>query len=160
MNKCWVIPILAFAIAGFGAHVITQRVLSRRAVPAQDAWRNVSYLDRELNLTEEQTREVKSLHADLVARLADCCARHCAARARLPAALAAGTNGNVAAEAVVAEMAKAYEDSERATLAHLCRLRAALSPAQRRRFDALVMECLCGACNMPGGQSASGGSQP
>ena len=152
MNRRWLIPILTFVIAGLVAHIVAQRALCRRAAPLADVWRNVSHLERELNLTEAQTRQVKALHAELGERLADCCARHCAARARLPEALTAGTNGNAAAEAVVADMAQAYQDSERATLTHLRRLREVLTPAQGRRFDALVAEYLCGACDMPGGQ--------
>ena len=152
MNKRWLIPVLTFIIAGLAAHIITQRVLCRRAAPSTDVWQNVAYLEHELSLTGEQSLQVKALRMELGSRLSDCCARHCAARARLPEALAAGTNGNAAAESVVAEMAQAYQDSERATLAHLRRLRAVLTPAQHQRFDAMVTECLCGACNMPGGK--------
>ena len=150
MKRRWSIPVLAFAIAGLAAYVITQRVLHLHAGPPVDAWQDVSYLVRELKLTAEQTSQVKALHADLGARLGDCCDRHCAARARLPDALAAGTNGD-AAEALVTDMVRCYDASERATLAHLRKVRAVLTPDQCRRFDAMLTDCLCGACNMPGG---------
>lgn len=155
MNKRWLVPLLTFVIAGLVTHMITQRVLLRRATPPVDVWQNVSALERELNLTAEQTSQVKTLRAELGVRLMDCCAGHCAARARLPEALAAGTNGDAAATAAVDEMVRAYQDSELATLAHLRRLRAMLTPTQCRRFDAMVTECLCGACNMPGSQAGS-----
>jgi len=153
MNSRWLIPVLTLVAVTAVAYALTQRVLCRRATPGADTWQNVSYLAKELKLTDEQTRQVQALQAELGTQLTDCCARHCAARARLPEALAAGTNGDAAAEARVTEMVSAYEASERTTLAHLRRVRGVLTPQQCRRFDALITECLCGTCSMPGGGS-------
>jgi len=77
--------------------------------------------------------------------------RHCAARARLVQALAGETNGTAQAEAVVTEMCRAYEQSERATLDHIRQVRAVLTAEQRKRFDAMISDCMCKPCSMHGG---------
>ena len=102
---------------------------------------------------------IAQLHANLAVTLKDCCRRHCAARDRLGAALAAETNGTAQADAIVSEMCLAYEQSERATLAQIRQVRAILNPEQRKRFEAMISECVCQTCDMPGGKVPSGPMQ-
>jgi hypothetical protein len=106
----------------------------------------VSFLQRELNLTDVQLSQLKELHGNLAARLDECSVRHCGARMRLGQALADGTNGNARADAVVVEMCRAFEESERATLDHIRRVHALLDTSQRARFDELLVVCLCQSC--------------
>jgi Spy/CpxP family protein refolding chaperone len=112
---------------------------------------DLTRLTRSLDLSEVQAREIKAIHASLGAKLSDCCVRHCAARARLGQALAAETNGAGRAEAVLAEMCRAHEQSERATLDHIRQVRAVLTVEQRQRFDEMIADCMCRTCNMHGG---------
>jgi hypothetical protein len=113
--------------------------------------RDVSFLTRELDLSNAQADKLKRLHATLGERLSDCCTRHCAARARLGQAVAVETNGMMHAEAALTEMCLAYEQSERATLTHILAVRAVLNAEQMRRFDAMISDCMCKPCSMPGG---------
>jgi hypothetical protein len=154
MNRKAFYVLVAALAAGALAFGITRQMVARGSGANLDQLQDVSFLTRELGLTEQQAAQVKSLHAALGARLNDCCSRHCAARIRLAAALAAETNGTAQAEAVLAEMCRAYEASERATLQHIRQVRAILDAAQRKRFDELMERCLCSACNMHGGSGA------
>ena len=95
-------------------------------------------------MSPAQAQSVGKLQAAVGARLADCCARHCAARAGLGKALAGGAHS----DALIKSMGQAYEESERVTWAHIRQVRALLTPAQQARYDALVERCVCGACNM------------
>jgi len=47
-------------------------------------------------------------------------------------------------------MCRVYEASERATLAHIRKVRATLSEEQKRRFDAMLGKCLCRSCSAHG----------
>lgn len=113
--------------------------------------RDMAFLTRDLGLAPDQANRISGIRDTLESQLAECCARHCAARARLMAALAAPDAPSGTTEPLIAAMSKAYEDSERATIAHVQEVRAILTPAQRARFDARLNECLCRSCSMPGG---------
>jgi len=150
VNRKWFIPLVAAVAAGVAAYGVTRHAARERSAPSLDRLQDVSFLTRELGLSDAQANEIKRLHASLGAKLNDCCARHCAARARLGQALATETNGAAQTEAVLAEMCRAYEAGERATLEHMRRVRAILNADQRRRFDAMITNCMCQACSMEG----------
>ena len=149
MNRRWILPVLLALVAGVLAFGISRRVSCRTVEDPMERLRDVSFLVRELKLSGEQEKEVRALHAELGNKLGECCARHCAARARLGQALTAGTNGEAQAELVVTEMCRAYEQSERAALDHMRRMRGLLNEEQRRQFDRMVQDCMGGTCNMP-----------
>ena len=151
MNRKWIIPVLAAAAAGVFAFGVTRHAVCRAAGPGLDRLRDVSFLTRELSLSDAQADKLKRLHATLGERLSDCCTRHCAARARLGQAVAAETNGTSQADAVVAELCRAYEQGERATLTHIRAVRAVLNDEQRRRFGKMISDCMCKPCSMHGG---------
>ena len=151
MNGKWILPIGVALAACLVAYGVTRHALCGRLAPSVDRLQDVSFLARELRLNDTQAGEIKRLHTILGAKLNDCCMRHCAARARLGAALASETNGTAQAEAVVAEMCRAYEESERATLDHIRAVRAVLNAEQRKRFDTMIADCMCGTCSMPTG---------
>lgn len=154
-----IIPVLAATIAGVLSYGITRHAVCRAAGPECDRLRDVSFLKQELNLSEAQVKEVRTLHDTLASTLDDVYARHCRARVRLGHALAHETNASVRVDAALNEMCRAYEDGERATLDHIRRVRDILDPEQRKKFNRLLKECLCLDCPLCG-VSAKGVSGP
>ncbi len=151
MNAKWIIPCVAAVAAGVVAYGLAKSATCGRSAQSVDRLQDVSFLVRELGLNDAQTREVQGLHTTLGTQLSASCSRHCAARMRLGQALAVETNGNARADFVLEEMCRAYEQSERATLNHIRAVRAVLNAEQRRRFDAMISDCMCQPCSMEGG---------
>jgi hypothetical protein len=149
MNRPWLIPLVAAVAVGLLAFGITKMTPCGRPAPSIDRLQDVTFLAHELNLSETQAKEIKQLHLTLATELNDCCMNHCAARARLGQALASDSNGTARADAIVAEMCRAYEASERATLDHIRNVRALLNADQRKRFDVMISSCMCLTCSMP-----------
>ena len=156
MNRKWILPVLVALAAGALAFGIRRRASCGAAMGPMDRLQDVSFLVRELKLTGEQEKEIRALHAELGVTLNECCARHCAARMRLGSALADGTNGDAQAEAILSEMSRAYEQSERATLDHMRRMRALLDGEQRQRFDRMIQGCMGRTCSMPANATKNG----
>ena len=150
MSRKWIIPLAAAVAAGFVAYGVTRNAVCGRPGPSLDRLQDVSLLVRELGLNDAQAREIERLHTTLGAKLNDCCVRHCAARARLGQALAAETNGTAQSDPIVAEMCRAYEESERAALGQIRQVRAVLNAEQKGRFDAMISDCMCRMCSMHG----------
>lgn len=144
MNKKMVSAWLGIiAIAALAAAATHWSLCGRKTV-SQDRLADAQFLTHELGLSAVQAQAVGRLQETVGAKLADCCARHCAARAQLGAALAGGTHS----ENLIKAMGQAYEDSERLAWAHIQQVRALLTPAQQTRYDALIGRCVCGPCNM------------
>ncbi|TAN39093.1 MAG: hypothetical protein EPN23_00510 [Verrucomicrobia bacterium] len=137
------------AVAALAAAATHWTLCGRRAV-AQERLADANFLTQELGLNPAQAQEVGKQQEALTTKLAECCARHCAARAELGNALAGSTN----AETLIKSMGQAYEDSERLTWVHIRQVRALLTPAQQARYDALIERCVCGTCNMNNGTQA------
>lgn len=146
MNCKWIISLLAAVLAGAVAYGVTRSIACGRAIQSADRLQDISFLTRELDLSDAQVKAIKDLHTTLGAKLTDSCARHCGARARLGQTLADETNGVARAEAVLKDMCRAYEESERTTLDHIRQVRALLDARQRERFDKMLTECLCRSC--------------
>ena len=160
MKKAWLIPVLIAVIIGALACGLTRWAACNWCQPAPgrpvpDRLEDVSFLSRELRLNDAQAAEIAKLHVSWNAKLADCCQRRCAVRARLGPALCNETNGTVQARMIVEEMCRAYEAGELATLDHIQRVRALLNPEQKKRFDELITECVCASCPMCGGGVAA-----
>jgi hypothetical protein len=143
MRHPWIIPLIAAVAAGAAAYAITKHPAGERTGTTLSRLDNLSFLTRELNLTDKQAEDIRRLHTQLGDRLSDCCRRHCAARTRLGRAVVAESNDTGKAEAVLAEMCRTYEQSERATLAHIRAVRAILNEEQRGRFDKMITGCMC-----------------
>jgi len=155
MNRRWTIPACVALAAGALAFALTRHAVRGRSENTLDCLQDLTTLTRELNLIDAQARDIKALHAALGAKLYDSCARHCAARARLGQVLASPTNSDAQVGAVLAEMCRAYEESERATLDHIRQVRAVLTADQRKRFDVMIAKHMCRNCTMPGGKKTS-----
>lgn len=148
MNRKWTILAIAALALGALAFGVTRHAVCRDSGTPQERLQDVSRLSRSLDLSDAQVEQIKALHTALGSQVNDCGVRHCAARARLSEALANETNGVAHADAIVAEMCRAYEQSERATLNHIRAVRALLTAEQKRRFDVMVSRCVCGQQEM------------
>jgi hypothetical protein len=135
---------LAIIVVATLAAAVTHWILCGGKMITQDNFSDTKFLAHKLSLTPAQTLAVGKQQEAFAAKLADCCARHCAARAQLATALASGTN----ADALIKTMGQAYEESERLMWAHIQHVRTLLTPAQQARYDALVERCLYSTCNM------------
>lgn len=144
MNKKMLLAWSAIVVVAALASAATHWSLCGRQGVGQERLSDTSFLAKALSLSPAQAQAVGQLQTAMGAQLADCCARHCAARAELGKTLAGGTNS----DALIKSMGQAYEASERVTWAHIQQVRALLTPAQQVRYDALVERCVCGACNM------------
>jgi hypothetical protein len=155
MKRNGIIPVLIILLASGASYLATRAAPCAHEQPTGDRLQDVAFLTRELRLDADQRQNLKSLHTSLGANLDRSCQRHCAARARLGAALATETNDFPAADAILAEMCQAYAQSERATLNHLRAVRAMLHASQLPRFDALISTCMCHPCQQPNSSCAN-----
>ena len=146
MTRPWIIPLMIAVVVGLLAYGITRSSTCVGPVTPVDRLHDVSFLVRELKLSEAQASRIRSLQSGLAASLGDCCGRHCSARAKLGQALADETNAATRTEEVLKEMCRVYEESERATLDHVRRVREVLDVQQRKRFDAMLTSCVCRTC--------------
>lgn len=143
-------PLLVAVVAGLAAFAITRHARCGGREDGLDRLQDVSFLTRELGLNADQARQIETLHTTLGAKLDDCCARHCAARAGLGETLSGDSDEGLRAEAILSEMCRAYEASERSTLDHMRRVRAILTAEQKKRFDAMITRCMCRKCGTHG----------
>jgi hypothetical protein len=150
MSHKWIISLVAAVLAGAVAYGVTRSTACGRSAQSVDRLQDISFLTRELDLSDAQVKAIKNLHTTLGAKLTDSCTRHCAARMRLGRAVADETNGMIHAEAALTAMCLAYEQSERDTLTHILAVRALLNNEQKRRFEEMISECLCRPCKRQG----------
>lgn len=160
MSRRWIVPVVLGVTAGIVAYGVTKHFACGTSERPVDRLQDVSFLTRTLRLTEGQARAIRELNLALGAKLDDCCQRHCEARARLSQTLEAVTNGMGRADALLVEMSRAYEESERASLSNIQAVRAVLNDGQRAQFDRMLSKCLCrpGTCSMPGADVRMGGA--
>ena len=103
-------------------------------------------LVRALDLTPDQARQLAAADKDYQVKVDEGCEKHCAARFELGTALTKSDASQ--APACVERMCAAQTEMERATLAHILRIREFLTPAQRERYAKLLYEQVCTACPM------------
>jgi hypothetical protein len=131
------------AVAALSA-VAAHRVLCDRRVVPLDRLSDTEFLAGELGLSPEQSKALRRRQEAFGAKLSDCCARHCDFRGRLAGSLDAGGD----ARELIAAMGREYVASENLTWEHIQAVRGLLDAGQRLRYDALVMRCFGGECNM------------
>ena len=107
-----------------------------------------AWLKRALNLSDEQAREVEKLEAVFRRELGAACVTHCAARMALGDELAKAQPDVEKCHGSVEKMNSVQADAERATLAHILKVRALLDEQQARRYSTLIHDQVC---NMPMG---------
>lgn len=165
MKRHWSIPLLAAVAAGAAAYALARHPSPAKQGAALSGLDDLSFLTRELKLSESQVQEIRKLHAQLGDRLGESCRQHCEARTRLGRAVVAESNDTGQAEAILSEMCRTYEQSERAALANIRAVRAVLNEEQKSRFNKMITGCMCresnnrkGAGNEETGGSCSCGS--
>lgn len=99
-----------------------------------------------LDLTPNQARQLAASEKDYRATVDDGCKKHCAARYDLGNELVKPDPRDAAA--CVERMCAAQTEMERATLAHILRVREFLTPAQREKYVAILRDQVCNACPM------------
>lgn len=142
--------LIAVAILIFGVTALSYGVASwcvRRSVsgPVIDL-NDTGWLKHELKLTGVQSAEIEKLNQEYAARIEHCCKLHCGARFTLGEELAKPQVNLAKAAVCVDRMAAAQSESEHATLDHILRVRAVLTPAQQPQYAALVSKQVCTAC--------------
>lgn len=143
------LAILTLAVVALAFGVARWSV--RRAVATEQPSINLNdtgWLKRELRLTDAQAAKVEDLDKEFRTRIEGCCAKHCSARFALSGELAKPQVDLTKTAQCVDRMAAAQSESERATLDHILRVRALLTPDQQKRYAALVSEQVCTACPM------------
>ena len=144
------LAVVAGAVAFWATRMV---VCSKPAHPGLCALGESTHLIAELGLDDRQTAEVRALDRELAAQLSDQCGQYCAVRAELGAVLlAGGTNAVVVSRQLVNRMCAVQAASELATLQHIQKVSAILSPEQRKTFLSGLTRCLCGS----GGLCAGG----
>ncbi len=102
-----------------------------------------AWLRRQLNLSDAQALQVEAAEKEFQKSLDSFCAAHCAARMALGDELAKPSPDPDKARAAVEKMNAVQADSERATLAHILKIRALLDPQQAQRYSAMVHDQVC-----------------
>lgn len=138
-----VILVVAAGILAFWVTRMT--VCSRTTRLPSYSLGQVVHLKAELGLDARQVAEIRTLERELAAQLSEQCGSYCAVRAELGSALLEeGTNAAVDARRLVDRMCAIQSASELATLEHIRKVSALLTPDQRKQFLGGLTKCLCG----------------
>ncbi len=140
--------LLVAAMAGVAGYAIAHRFLCRPTPSDLDRLRSVSHLAGTLNLRPDQIVAMESLQTRLCSQLAACCARHCACRKELAAALIAEPFDAARAQELRESLCRCYAESEMLALEHIRTLREILDTPQRALFDRMITKSLAGPCGL------------
>lgn len=146
MNKSWILAAAAGVVAAtlsFG--LIRHRAGTQSCGMTGSALCAVPALKEKLGLDAGQATAIALMDRELAARLAGQCRDYCVARAALAAALLEGGPRAVEeSRRLIDQMGAIQSASELATLDHVTKVCALLTPAQRKTFLAGLAGCLCG----------------
>jgi Spy/CpxP family protein refolding chaperone len=145
------LAVVVVALLATGLSFTTARWLARHCqshAPAGANMHDAAWLKTELGLTETQAREIATLEKQFSVKLESYCEAHCSARFALSEELAKPFVEISNANECVERMCAVQTDSEKATLEHILRVRALLTPEQQKRYAALINQQLCTACPM------------
>lgn len=140
------LAVLTVAVAALSFGVARWSVRHAVAMEPIIDLNDTNWLKHELKLTDAQATEIEKLDKGFLAQIEGCCEKHCAARFALSEELAKPQVDLAKTAACVDRMAVAQSDSERATLDHILRVRALLTPGQQQQYAALVSQQVCNAC--------------
>jgi Spy/CpxP family protein refolding chaperone len=143
MKAQWIIPVIIIAGAiSFSA--------GRRCggMPAADLspLRDTSAIEKSLDLTAQQSEQVRALSKEFKERAESACDKHCEARCTIARKLFQENAAPVDVQKHVDAMCAAYAEQERATMDHLLKLRAILTPEQTKKLNEKLAACICEKC--------------
>ncbi len=121
------------AVVAAGAYGVTRYLASRR--PPEDQW---TWLRHEFDLTDAQLARVRALHEAYQPVCAGHCSRIMAAQARLDALTAAGKQDTAEYRATLDQWEAVRRECNAATRGHLEAVAAVMSPAEGRRYLAMM----------------------
>ncbi len=144
MKKLWfgmMLAVLGATVISFGA----ARWLSlRSSVPASvPTLYDIDWLQRELNLSGDQRRQLSAAATGFSDRFDVFCAAHCEARIELGQELAKPAPDIERCRRSVEAMNRAQADAERVTLEHILNVRSVLTKQQAERYGRLVCDQVC-----------------
>jgi Spy/CpxP family protein refolding chaperone len=122
------------------------RWMTQRHGHAAGSLHDSEWLGQMLGLTRAQAAELKTIEGGFRDTIESTCASHCRARFELAEELAKPQVDRAHAAACVDRMCAAQAESERATLEHILKVRAVLTPEQQQRYARLINEQMCSAC--------------
>lgn len=143
MKAHWIIPtiIIAGAIA-FSAGRRCGGVAMTDLSPLRDT----SAIEKTLDLTPQQTEQVRALAKEFTDRAQTACDKHCDARCTIARKLFQENAAPADVQKYVDEMCAAYSEQERATMDHLVKLRAILTQEQSKKLNEKLAACICEKC--------------
>ena len=118
-------------------------------MPARDALPGLydeAQLAKELHLTPDQAVAVRALVAEYRQTLSGFCAKHCTLRAQMADLLPPTGTDSAKLQELVEKMGQLQVQSDLATLEHIRKIGALLTPAQMVTFKAWVVPSVCGNC--------------
>jgi hypothetical protein len=144
MNARWLIPVVV--VIGALSFAAGQRCVTAGEPTSAGIFGNTAALEKMLKLTPQQAEQARVLAKEFETKAGGACDKHCEARCDLARKL---FRENVQPEELkqsTAEMCAAYAEQENATLEHLTKLRAILTPEQARVLDQKFAACICEKC--------------
>jgi Spy/CpxP family protein refolding chaperone len=142
MKKTIWLALIVVALSAVVSFAVARWSAARRQ-PTASQVHDAAWLKRQLRLTGEQAGAVEKLVAEFRKQLEGFCATHCNARIALGDELMKPGVDDAACRAHVEKMNAAQSDAERATLAHILKVRALLNDEQARRYSALIRDQVC-----------------
>ena len=143
MKAHWILPIVIAAGAiAFSAGRRCGGVARADLSPLRDT----AAIEKTLNLTPAQAEQVRALAEKFAERAQNACDRHCDARCAIARKLFQENAPPEEMQKHVEAMCEAYAEQERATLDHLVRLRAILTPEQVKKLNEKLAACICEKC--------------
>ena len=144
MKTKWLFPVvIVVAALAFAAG---QRCVRATEPHSADLFGDTAALEKLLKLTPPQTEQVRALAKDFAAKAGDACDKHCEARCDLARKLFHENAQPEELKKSADEMCAAYAEQEQATLEHLTKLRAILTPDQARVLNQKFAACICEKC--------------
>jgi hypothetical protein len=137
MKRTIIVAHLAILLA-IAAFYIGYRVATRPTRDLVEQGNELVWLSREFQLTPDQTARVARLHADYAPRCAETCRRIEENRTKLDGLIDANRERTVQVDELLRESADIQLECRSEMLAHIYAVAAAMSPAQGRRYVALM----------------------
>ncbi len=143
MKTLWILPVIIIAVAAsFAAGRHCGGTVAADLSPLGDT----SAIEKTLSLTPQQTEQVRALAKEFQQRAQSACDKHCDARCEIARKLFKEDASPAAVQKYVDEMCAAYAEQERATMDHLVKLRALLTPEQAAQLNKQFAMCICDKC--------------